>query len=107
MKWFSYSQNNSGGYFIRNDIVADYVLIQAESAEIADEKMLELSSDYCESCPCCGDRWWIDSRDESGTDEPMYYTSKIREKFDPIFSKEAFAYLYHADGKKEKILPTE
>ena len=42
-KFYLFHQNNSGGYFIQNDSVDIYVMIQAESAEDANNKAEDLS----------------------------------------------------------------
>ena len=34
-KFFTFNQNNSGGYFIINDDVAHYLIIEAQNAEEA------------------------------------------------------------------------
>jgi len=57
MKWYTVSQNNSGGYFIQNDDVDQYVSVQASTKEEAEEKLEEITSSYSEYCNCCGERW--------------------------------------------------
>lgn len=62
LKWYHYSQCNSGGYFVTNDYVAQEVFIQAPSEATADA-MAEHVGIYFDGtetgrdCPCCGDRW--------------------------------------------------
>lgn len=102
LKWYAYDQNNSGGYFISNDVVAEYVLIQAATPDDADEKMLELTQDYNEYCPCCGERWWIDSHYSDGYDVPSIYGTPITDEFKP-YERDGFAWLYYADGRKERF----
>lgn len=107
MKYFTYNQNNSGGYFIRNDEVADYVIIQASSAKEADEKMSDISYDHDSYCQCCGERWWIDSDESDGKDGPMVYKDDIRDSFEVNFdANNAYALIYNIDGTIDKILPT-
>lgn len=67
MKWFEFSQNNSGGYFDVDDKVCHRLFIEAESFDDAVEKAEELGCywdgvDRGIDCPCCGDRWskWDD-----------------------------------------------
>ena len=66
--FFIYRQNNSGGVYVG----PKYVLIEANSAEQADEIALNgdvIYFDGCSTgmdCACCGDRWrstWDDPRD--------------------------------------------
>lgn len=62
MKFFEFSQNNSGGSFHVDEHVTHRVLIEADTEEEAIRKGEELGMywDGCENgidCPCCGDRW--------------------------------------------------
>lgn len=55
LKWFLFQQNNSGGYFVRDENQAEYVFVQAHSAEEAKSRIEDkLDYNYCE---CCGARW--------------------------------------------------
>lgn len=63
LKWYKYDQNNSGGFFIRNDRVAHTVLVQAANNRIADlvAQDIGIYFDGCSNdrdCYCCGDRWY-------------------------------------------------
>ena len=42
MKYFTVTQNNSGGYFIENETVGAYVIVQAKSANEAIEKLKDI-----------------------------------------------------------------
>ena len=62
MKFFKYSQNNSGGNFHVDDKICHNVIIEAESASEADDiaESLGCYFDGCSTgrdCSCCGDRW--------------------------------------------------
>lgn len=101
-KFFTFSQNNSGGYFIINDDVASYLIIEAQNAQEAIDKMLDITRDYSEYCSCCGERWcdWMD--DSDGTAEPMVYGKNVKkESPDRLFSSSTIIYYY--DGTKEKL----
>lgn len=63
MKFFEFSQNNSGGHFDVDDKVTHRVLIEAESADEATRiaESLGMYWNGCDEgmdCPCCGDRWY-------------------------------------------------
>jgi hypothetical protein len=63
MKFFEFTQNNSGGSFDCDEYVAHRVLIEAENADeaILKGESLGMYWDGCESgmdCDCCGDRWY-------------------------------------------------
>lgn len=62
-KFYTFYQSNPGGYFIKNDKVAEYVIIQAESSYEANDKAEEIGI-YFDGikkgldCECCNDRWY-------------------------------------------------
>lgn len=76
LKWFGFSQNNSGGYFEENENVCEYVIIQAHNAQEA-ISIGEQFMDNSGSCPCCGDRWSFYVDDSDGTDSPSIYGEPI------------------------------
>lgn len=78
MAFYTYSQNNSGGFFCDP---AKYVIIEANSADEADQIAEDngLYFDGCmdgRDCSCCGDRWYRARRNE-GNDQPMIYGNVI------------------------------
>jgi hypothetical protein len=63
LKWFEFTQNNSGGNFTVNGELCHRLFVQAatddQAVEIAEG--LGVYFDGCENgmdCPCCGDRWY-------------------------------------------------
>lgn len=63
LKWFEFTQNNSGGSFDVDDKVCHRLFIEAKSFNDAVEKAEELGCywdgvDKGIDCPCCGDRWY-------------------------------------------------
>ncbi len=98
LKWFTMRQNNSGGYFIRNEEVRDTVIIQALSPDDAEARAKTITYGNDSYCQCCGERWdnWFT---ESDADEvPSLYGVAIED-----LDKEAFRYdavLYYFDGTK-------
>jgi hypothetical protein len=101
LKWFNFSQNNSGGYFITNDVVACEVLIQARNAAEAIERAERIFEGHSEYCDCCGERWsfWVDDKD--GTDAPEIAGTAIHEVRSGMFRNEA--RLHHFDGRIESV----
>lgn len=100
LKWFHYRQNNSGGYLIVNDEVAEDVFIQASSAAEAEERAEAIFAENSEYCECCGRRWstgW--KSDSDGTDVPCSYGTPITEEAATYFSEHA--RLHHYDGRIE------
>ena len=98
LKWYALDQNNSGGYFYRNEDVMEYVFIQALSPEDAESRARDITENYSSYCDCCGERWNIWFRDEDGTEEPEIYGTEITE-LDADFFRSA-AVLYYFDGTK-------
>jgi hypothetical protein len=79
MKWFHYSQNNSGGSFDIDPArgIGPHVWVEAPSIAaanaIAQSKGVYFNG--CETgqdCPCCGDRW-SEPWDDDGKDVPLIY----------------------------------
>jgi hypothetical protein len=100
LKWYHFSQNNSGGYFIVDDEVANDVFIQERNVQAAVSKAEDLFADRSQFCDCCGQRWSTSYIDESdGHPVPMIYG----EPYTPggMFRDEA--RLHYFDGRIEKV----
>jgi hypothetical protein len=62
-QWFVFSQNNSGGSFIVNETVAEWVIIEAFDDNHANRRAEDIGIyfdgvDDDIDCECCGDRWY-------------------------------------------------
>lgn len=101
MKWFTYDQNNSGGYFIDNDQVSHLICVQAETAKEANEKASVITEDFSEWCECCGERWYLSERDSDGADVPAQYGKALSES-SPCYSRKT-AVLHFANGEVRKV----
>lgn len=99
LRWWGFSQNNSGGYFITNDVVAEEVFIQAASAKEARARAQDLFEAYSDFCECCGERWYIDVEESDGTSSPMIYDESIYTKVPGFYRTEC--RLHYWDGKVE------
>lgn len=103
--FFEYSQNNSGGSFANSGDVANYVIVEAPSASVADaiagSKGLYFYGDG--DCPCCGPRWstaWGE-----GDPVPSHYEEPIID-FTPVeIDKESWTQcvIHYLDGKSLRI----
>lgn len=105
-KFYPFNQNNSGGYFIEDEEVCAYVLIEAHDAEEANRKAggIGIYFDGCsngQDCSCCGDRWSSVSEDE-GTDEPEYYGEPIKEVYKQLFKDKCI--IHYIGGRKERVI---
>lgn len=99
-KFFTFYQNNSGGYFIVNDDVAAHLVIEAQNAQEAINKMCKITENYSWYCSCCGERWadWVND----GTEEPIVYGIKVKkQRPDDVTNSSTIIYYY--DGTKEKL----
>ena len=101
-KFYTVFQNNSGGYFINNEHVAEYLIIEAMDEYQFEERLDLITDKYSEFCPCCGERWY--SWDDEGKIAPMIYGDPAE---DYINSRRNFsnkeAIIYYLDGTTRKI----
>lgn len=103
-KFYTFQQNNSGGSHHIDSDVDSTVIIEAINATEANRKAQDIGIyfDGCyngRDCSCCGDRWYeVDDCD--GTDEPLWYSTPIREAKVPCI-------LYKYDGTRIYIGRTE
>lgn len=109
--FYTYIQNNSGGYFKITKKIKHYVIIEADSAKEANEKAEHIGI-YFEGvkkdrdCPCCGDRWHK-VLEKGGTKKPKIYGDNVLSYF--AFRRKLFywyplkkkAIVYYKDGKFE------
>jgi hypothetical protein len=100
-QFFTYSQNNSGGRFTNNDNVAEYVIIEAISADDANTRAedIGLYFDGDGDCPCCGDRWSRAWKGD-GTDEPTIYGQKLSDVEASYYRNQVI--IHYFDGTKER-----
>lgn len=63
-KFFSFSQNNSGGHFDVDENVCHTVIIEAVNENHAKSLFEPMIVFQSSSCPCCGDRWSPEYCDE-------------------------------------------
>ncbi len=90
MKFFHFSQNNSGGSFdfSKSEGITHHVVVEAEDADSANAKAetIGIYFDGCEDerdCPCCGDRW-SQVCESDGFPFPHVYGAKLGEKFEEL-----------------------
>lgn len=98
LKWVSFNQNNSGGYYIQNEDVSALVCIQGKSLEQIKRKAESLFSGNDSYCECCGERWstWVDEDDMM--DEPYYYDTPLKDSFDE-YGNGSYATLHFHNGE--------
>lgn len=106
--FYCFNQNNSGGGFDIDDDVAHFVIIEAASADAANERAESIGiyfngCDTGNDCPCCGDRWYPAWSDE-GDETPVIYGQPVSEQSDMFTpTGDPYAHVYYADGRKESF----
>jgi len=98
MTFFTFKQNNSGGWFTGPAIA---VCIEAETKDEAVTKAesIGLYFDGNGDCSCCGDRWSTYTDDGS---EPLLYGNPLREYDGGFCGGEVLPWkIYFADGRIE------
>lgn len=99
-KFFTFNQNNSGGYYIQNDDVDAFVIIEALDAENVIDKSYDIFENYQEYCSCCGRRWSDYIDDSDGKDEPMIFGKKIEELNENFWCRKNKVIIYYFDNTK-------
>ena len=101
-KFFTFSQNNSGGSFDHNsDAGIGYIVcVEAADADHANSraKSIGLYFDGCADgidCPCCGDRWY--PAWGGGDPVPMKYGEPLKGEWGIP------AYIHYLDGRIEAV----
>ena len=98
--FYTYGQNNSGGYFMQDDNVDQYICVEANSPSEADAIVTEIVEDYHERCECCGPRWYIDASERDGQEVPSLYRQPITER-EAGYGQDT-VIIYYANGVREK-----
>jgi hypothetical protein len=105
--FYHYSQNNSGGSFYIDHRVAHHVIIEADTAEqanqIAESKGLYWNGcDLGLDCDCCGDRWYPQWRDDGGDAEPLIYDLTPDQYQDHSTAHDdPYCHVYYLDGTQK------
>lgn len=107
-KFYTFSQNNSGGdFYINKDVgIAEYVIIEAQTADEANDKFRDLG-DKCDYgfhsyCSCCGERWY-DVDEYEAYDEPSVYGGSVKSALEGSYGMRKNAYIHYYDGKVEGV----
>lgn len=100
--FYTIRQINSGGYYIDNEYVSNFISVEANSVEEAEEKLENIVEDHLEYCSCCGRRWDIDIDEEDGDLIPMIYEEPYNNCTDTFWNRGSII-IYYSDGRKEKV----
>lgn len=101
--FITFNQNNSGGYFIQNEDVDEYVIIEGNSLEEILSKASDIFENYREFCSCCGERWDDDWKDKNDLkEEPLIYGDSAF-NFHEGFDGDSRAIIYNSNGEKSIV----
>lgn len=111
-QFFTFDQNNSGGRYHHTKDLAQLVIIEAITAEEANNKAERLGIyfdgvDGGSDCQSCGDRW-NRCYEGDGTDKPMFYADVVDENYTPKYGwlcdeGKPYGYIHYYDGTKTTI----
>ena len=109
-KFYTFNQNNSGGYFVTDDTngVCETVIIEALSPNDAWYKLQKIGekvgSKMFDYCPCCGERW-SDYMDESdGKEHPEIYGVNVEKAEVGLFRNKAFVHYFDGSIKEFALI---
>lgn len=102
MAFHTFSQNNSGGTWKLGDLITYYVIVEADSAQEANNRAQDLGIyfygvDAGIDCECCGDRW-SPAYDNGDADPNIFGTAP--EEFHDWNAKDTEVYcrIFYKDG---------
>jgi|ERR1700747_1051362 len=108
-KFYTFDQNNSGGSFEFSDVFAHFMIIEAASADEANEiaEGLGIYFNGCETgedCSCCGDRWHQAS--EYDADETPLICNKPPEDYSCLWTpkKKVICRVFYKNGLVKEYL---
>lgn len=95
--FYTFYQNNSGGFRVEDDRLARWVIIEADNAYEANKKARDISiyfdPDCLTDCECCGPRW---------KEAEEWDASDLPKIFDEVPSSKDDYITYFLDGKIER-----
>lgn len=105
-RYYDYSQNNSGGRFVRSENLGDHVLIAAVDHNDANERLKQLGGyfdgvDSGSDCGCCGDRWYAKDSYDMGEENPLICEMLIPQYMMEFSWPGRKVVVYHPDGYRD------
>ena len=97
-KFYFFGQNNSGGYYVEDDVVGESVVFEADSSEDANKRASNKGVFGYYSCSCCGERF---------TEQFEYENEgfkSVEDAFnDNTFYKGKSCVVHYKNGKVERM----
>jgi hypothetical protein len=104
MRFFSFSQSNSGGYLDERPGagIGDIVCIEAADADDANRRAFEIGMSFgtLGECECCGPRWF-----EADEFDGMPFPNRYNELIWGASSRDKACYIHYANGTIETVHP--
>lgn len=75
--FYTISQNNVRGFNIKNEVVGDYLIVEADSLDEAENRILDITLNNDDYCECCGSRWDGEIHNKEGTISPHIYDTEL------------------------------
>lgn len=95
-KFFTFSQNNSGGYYVEDDTVAQVVVVEADDADDADSRASKKGVFSYHYCDCCGPRF-------SGQYDRAKGFRSVKAAVADSFMQSPSVVVHFKDGRVEKV----
>lgn len=100
--FFTFNQNNSGGYFVEDDNagICECVIIEADSLRAAAKMLKKIGPSvdgFDNSCSCCGKRWPLRSAGMKGDEQPLISRKPLINVVPSLLRRRCFTH--YADGK--------
>lgn len=104
MKFFTFTQNNSGGVFHRDENIAEFVIVEAADAADANRRAIAVGIYFDgiasgRDCECCGDRFHPFFDGSEGDDVPSIYGEPV-ESYKPFLGRHE-VIVHFASGEKK------
>lgn len=101
--FYVYDQNNSGGSYVINDQVCEYVIIEAANPDQANQIAEDIGIYFYgvssgSDCECCGNRWSTASSYSAYTFPSTYGQEHVRDS-------NTNAFVYYLNGTVERYSP--
>lgn len=104
MRFFCFTQNNSGGVFISDGDVAEFVVVEAADAADANRRAQAVGVYFDgvrdgRDCECCGDRFFPVFDGSRGDEVPSVFGEPV-ESFKPFYGSQRVV-VHFASGEKK------
>ncbi len=109
MKFFHFSQNNSGGRFTidAKQGIGVHVIIEAKNIGAANNRAQQIGLYFngCDDgmdCSCCGDRWYPCC--DKGSSYPQIYGKNVSSGINLVNYSFGNSFIHYADGKIVEVI---